>query len=646
MRWKRVKYIAILVVSAILFSSGAAIDMHAETADTGDFRDSPIYQEYLKQTDVSILDDGCVVRGDILIDYLGTNPVLTVPDGIRGIEKPMSFYDIDTGQYIDRRWDGVTSLIVPDSVRWIAKNAFYGAELTQVSIPETTRIGQYAFRDCLGLADENGLVIVNHTLYSMEAPGYNGTVVIPEGVKEIEYHALSNEGYAISKLVLPGSLRRIQGLAIDIHRITELVISEGVEWIGDFSFEGVWIGKLTLPKSLKYIGDSAFSYSNINEGVEIPEGVEFIGENVFTYGKYPYKDFYLTIRGFSGSAAEAYAAQSEYITFIPVGESEAPVAGSYQKIGAFTLIGDRLVGYNDSELTGSTSEKKQIITVPEGTGVIGSYAFASGDSESGAFRELTKEIILPEGVTKIEADAFSSPCVIDVNLPETLVSIGERSFQDSKIGNLNIPASVERIGADAFRNCTSLQEVHVDGEVQIEDRAFKGCSALADENGFVIVDNILFDTEECTDKQAVIPEVERIAGAAFDKGSTLEYVYIPESIQKIGDNTFPEGFTILGKKNTAAQTYAKGKGIAFYELNDSTRFSSTAEIIRNGKEQPACDIDGDNQVTLLDAQLLLKNALDIDCGQAVNLQKLDADQDGEVNLSDAQKVLRVALKIE
>ena len=80
------------------------------------------------------------------------------------------------------------------------------------------------------------------------------------------------------------------------------------------------------------------------------------------------------------------------------------------------------------------------------------------------------------------------------------------------------------------------------GVTSIGDGAFLGCKGLADEKGFVIVRNVLYDYV----------------------GKDVN-VTIPDSVTSIGNGAFYEctGLTISGKSGSYAETYAKENGIPF-----------------------------------------------------------------------------------
>ena len=81
-----------------------------------------------------------------------------------------------------------------------------------------------------------------------------------------------------------------------------------------------------------------------------------------------------------------------------------------------------------------------------------------------------------------------------VIIPECVTQIGKRAFHDNKhITKVIIPNTVTFID-DAFEYCENLTEVIIpDSVTHIGDCAFYRCKGLADENGFVIVNGIMYD---------------------------------------------------------------------------------------------------------------------------------------------------------
>ena len=97
------------------------------------------------------------------------------------------------------------------------------------------------------------------------------------------------------------------------------------------------------------------------------------------------------------------------------------------------------------------------------------------------------------------------------------------------------------------------------------ERIFQGCPCLADENGFVIVNNTLY---EYLGKNIVvsIPDgVTRIGEGAFDGRVQLKELHIPNSVSCIGKNAFDGrcNLTIFASVDSFAKEYAEQNGIDF-----------------------------------------------------------------------------------
>ena len=80
-------------------------------------------------------------------------------------------------------------------------------------------------------------------------------------------------------LILSEDGKKVIGVADS--SITEVIIPEGIETIGDYAFKGCWqLNTVKLPYSLKKIGFGAFVGTHLKE-MAIPEGVEEIEEAAF-----------------------------------------------------------------------------------------------------------------------------------------------------------------------------------------------------------------------------------------------------------------------------------------------------------------------------------------------------------------------------
>ena len=127
------------------------------------------------------------------------------------------------------------------------------------------------------------------------------------------------------------------------------------------------------------------------------------------------------------------------------------------------------------------------------------------------------------------------PAYID---EKPVIAIGDMAFKGKDIEEIMIPNTVKTIGERAFCECKKLSKITLPQDVKIDPVAFYDCASLADEKGFVIVNNILFRYMG-NDKDVVIPDgVKFIDKGALERSKSIESIVIPSSVEKIGSSAF------------------------------------------------------------------------------------------------------------
>ncbi len=94
--------------------------------------------------------------------------------------------------------------------------------------------------------------------------------------------------------------------------------------------------------------------------------------------------------------------------------------------------------------------------------------------------ELVRNLVIPEGVTKISAFSFYGAAIESLTIPESVTEIGRAAFYNcSGITELSIPSSVTKIDAFAFAMCTGFTNIVVPSNVEIlGNYVFLGCENL------------------------------------------------------------------------------------------------------------------------------------------------------------------------
>ena len=105
----------------------------------------------------------------------------------------------------------------------------------------------------------------------------------------------------------------------------------------------------------------------------------------------------------------------------------------------------------------------------------------SSDQKSIIFvnkNELSADLVIPEGIEKIEASFKGAKALKSVTFPSTLKEIPPRAFVDCTSLTRISFGGVETVGSYAFSNCSALCDVDFIMVRKIDIRAFNSCKSL------------------------------------------------------------------------------------------------------------------------------------------------------------------------
>ena len=207
-------------------------------------------------------------------------------------------------------------------------------------------------------------------------------------------------------------------------------------------------------------------------------------------------------------------------------------------------------------------------------------------------------VVIQEGITNIERDAFSS-CINlkSVSIPNSVKSIkGDAFYNCSKLESITIPDSVTSIDYSAFYDCTQLAEIHIPKSVtSIGEDAFGGLNTQLSK---ITVDseNQYFSNDTCgvlydKDKTRLICAPEKLSGnytvsanTTVISGSAFEYCYdlksisLPNGLKTIKERAFMEtGLTAITIPNTVTEL-----GNSAFSGNAFTKVTIPASVTNMG----------------------------------------------------------------
>ena len=157
-----------------------------------------------------------------------------------------------------------------------------------------------------------------------------------------------------------------------------------------------------------------------------------------------------------------------------------------------------------------------------------------------------KNVVIPEGVLRIEAGAFKgNKDIVCVYLPKSLIYLGDEAFSGcNNLVSVTIPDTVEDIEEGAFDDCPNLEEVNIpDGSDIIDQYSLADTKWYRDnKDGFFILGGTLLGYNGKSGDVIVPPSVRRIVDDVLDSLRSCRCISLPSTMTEMPDIP-SEGFT-------------------------------------------------------------------------------------------------------
>ena len=402
-----------------------------------------------------------------------TSYVISKLEGLKEVVLPASLCTIDEYAFANqngitciRAWnaESVPGITLPEGLEEIRRCAFQGyTAIEELTLPSTVRsIYPYAFAGCTNLSDlklNEGLDCLYGAAFD-NCPNLQSEIILPSSLTE--YANAFTNCPTITKLTIGGALDNVTASYFEgiKSQIKTLVIGEGTAVVSDLGTL-TNLEKVVLPSTLNIIGENAFcglinlssvqpAHSAGVPGIVLPEGINRLDYNAFKDCAAICSAVLPSSLKVIGPGAFENCTGLEKVSFSEGLESIAQKAflnctGIQEIVLPGTLASCSLA------FEGCTGIRRA---------VIGGDAMRSMTGYP--LQELAgnlEELAFNEGITTLGHSLMAG------NNADPIVY--------KTLRKLSLPDSLTYIGIGALSECTTLEEIHLSGNVSlIESHAF------------------------------------------------------------------------------------------------------------------------------------------------------------------------------
>lgn len=321
-----------------------------------------------------------------------------------------------------------TDLIIPSQINGvdvteISASAFKGKGLTSVVIPDTVRtIGNSAFQ--------------NNSIKTLK---------LSNSIQKIPNSAFDNN--KLTSIDIPSSVTSIGNHAFRNNQITSLILPDTITTLGNYAFQDNKISELVLPNSITSIPFNCFAYNELTS-VNIPSGVTSL--NGFSNNKLTSIDIPSGVKNISGF-------DNNKLTSINIPSGVKSISGFDNNELTSINIPDGV-----TSIGGLKNNKLTSIIIPESVKTIDglsnnlltSINIPTGVTKiKGLSNNRLTSITIPNTVTSIYD--LDNNKLTSIDIPDSVVEIAANTLKNNNLETIKIGSGIQYIAISAFEKSSS-----------------------------------------------------------------------------------------------------------------------------------------------------------------------------------------------
>ncbi len=167
---------------------------------------------------------------------------------------------------------------------------------------------------------------------------------------------------------------------------------------------------------------------------------------------------------------------------------------------------------------------------------------------------------IPNGVERIEDEAFSCCAVEKIYIPDSVTSVGSNLFENAtSLKSVRLPSGLKKLSPYMFAGCSSLEQIEMPFEIEsFEEGLFAGCSSLKEipfRAGIKELPNYVFSgcSQLCS---LILPNtIEKICEGAVSDCENLTTLVLPASLKEIEEGAFEGCFNLCHIRLNGENSY-------------------------------------------------------------------------------------------